>query len=621
MSDQLHAWAARLGAPLLLVAAQGCSGTIAGTEPVGTGGTGSTSQGGSGGAGQGAGGAGGTTPAAGGNAGSGIGASAGAGGSLATGGTAGAAGSGPGAGSAGMPSPEPPAQPTASATMIRLSHVQLENTLRALLQVDVGDVRAALTKDAVLRFDNQADALFVGESLRAELQSVAERLATEVTADPAALARLVPANAPNDVAGRARAFLEDFGRKAFRRPLTSQELDEYVALFGQAPTLVTGLGAFEAGARVTLEAFLQSPSFLYRSAFGGPAAPDGSARLTAHESASALSYALTNSTPDAELSAAADAGSLSTGAAVAAQATRLLETAGAAATVDHFNLQLFGLEAFDLIRKDPVLLPAYSDTTGALLREESMRFLGHVFGQGGGVRDIYTSPVTFVNASVAAIYGLSGSFAPSTWSQVALTPTERPGILTRLGFLAFYGRDALQDSIRRGVYVNGRVLCVEMTAPEDIAIPALPPRADAQTNRELVDSFTGPGTCGAGCHAAYINPAGFAFENFDGLGTYRTTEGGQPIDSSGTYPFEDGDATFANLKEFTDLLALRPDVHGCYTKQLLSSLYSRVPNPRDAQIARQLAQRSLAENLSSRALILALVENDAFLTRYPEVAP
>jgi Protein of unknown function (DUF1595)/Protein of unknown function (DUF1587)/Protein of unknown function (DUF1592) len=191
---------------------------------------------------------------------------------------------------------------------MRLSVLQWANTVRDLLPVvDPGDLENALTKDAVVRFDNEADSLFVGQALHNDLQSEAERLAGLVVSDPDALGRLIPADAPADLAGRAAAYLRSFGRRAYRRPLSDEELQDYLALFQQGPILTAGLGPFEAGVRVTLEAFLQSIPFLYRTGFGGEAV-GGRARLTDYEIAANLAYALTDHPPDLELSAAADRG-------------------------------------------------------------------------------------------------------------------------------------------------------------------------------------------------------------------------------------------------------------------------------------------------------------------------
>ncbi len=245
----------------------------------------------------------------------------------------------PGAGAGGAGGAESPpvsTAPVATPAIARLSTLQWANTVRALLQLpSPGDLDNALTKDAVVRFDNEADSLFVSQDLHDDLQSEAERLAALVTATPANVAKLVPAGAPTDTAGKAKAYIEDFGRRAYRRPLTADEVQAYITLFNQGPTLTSGMGAFEAGMRVTLEAFLQAPDFLFRTSIGGTAT-SGKARLNDYEIAANLSYALTNGPPDATLAAAADQSALSAAGALEAQAKRLIATDGGKSAVDRF---------------------------------------------------------------------------------------------------------------------------------------------------------------------------------------------------------------------------------------------------------------------------------------------
>jgi hypothetical protein len=496
---------------------------------------------------------------------------------------------------------------------MRLSTLQWANTIRDLLQLpDPGDLDNALTKDAVVRFDNEADSLFVSQALHDDLQEEAERLAGLVTADPTAVARLVPAGAPSDTVGKASAYIQDFGRRVYRRPLTASEVQDYLTLFNQGPTLTTGMGAFEAGMRVTLEAFLQSPYFLYRTGFGG-AAVAGHARLTDYEIAANLSYALTNGPPDATLAAAADQSALADADAITAQAKRLLPSDAGKAAVNRFYFQYFGLGQYDTLQKDPMVAPQFTAATGPLLDNEAQQLLQYLFSQNLGLQEIFTTPVGLVNAPVASLYGLPGSFDANTWTQVTFAAPARPGILSRLGFLAYYGHEALQDTIHRGANINSRILCTELSPPPNIQIPPLPAQDPTKTNRELVTEFTE--TCGAACHVPYINPAGFAFENFDGLGTYRTVENGKPIDSSGEYSFEDGPKKFANLDEFTQLLAHSSQAHNCYTKKWAADLYARIPRQADENLAAALAQKSISDHLSSIDVVLALVSDDAFVTR------
>ncbi|MFL5303877.1 MAG: DUF1592 domain-containing protein [Polyangia bacterium] len=555
-------------------------------------------------------GAGGTAVASGSGSAPGAGSSSGAGGSgttTGTGATPGTTGSGGDTGTV--------AAPVGTPTIARLSEVQWANSVRDLLLLpDPGNLTLP-TADAVVRLDNEADSLFVNQPLHDDLQAAAQRLAGQVAADTTAINRLLPANAPTDATGKATAFIQTFGRRAYRRPLTSSEVQAYLTLFNQGPSLTTGLSTFAAGVRVTVEAFLQSPNFLYRTGFGGTAT-QGKSRLTDYEIAANLAYALTNSTPDATLSAAADAGQLKTTDAIATQAKRLIATTAGKAAVDRFYFQFFGLGQYDTLEKDPSVAPKFTTAVGPMLDSETQQFLQYIFGQSGTLRDIFTSQVTFVNSTVASLYGLTGSYSATTWKQVSLDAT-RPGVLTRLGFLAYYGHDGTtQDSIHRGVYINRRLLCKDMSPPPGVVLPTIPPVTGTnQTNRQIVNGITGPGTCGASCHGVYINPAGFAFENFNGIGAYQATENGQTVDASGSYPFTDGTKTFTNQADFSKALAESQQLHACYATSWTADLYARIPRAGDLTAAAAAAQSSLKQNISSSDLVIALVTNDAFVTR------
>src|SRR6202142_1388700 len=282
--------------------------------------------------------------------------------------------------------------PVGTPTVARLSELQWANSVRDLLPMTNPANLTLATADAVVRLDNEADSLFIGQDLHDDLQSAAENLAAEVAGSAAAIASLGPVGAPTDATGQATAFIQAFGRRAFRRPLTTDEVQSYLTLFNQGPMLTTGSSAFAAGVRVTLEAFLQSPYFLYRTGFGG-AAVQGRARLTDYEIAANLSYVLTNSIPDATLSAAADQGALETSAAISAQATRLLATAAGKAAVDHYYFQFFGLGQYDTLEKNATVAPQFTSAVGPMLDSETAQFLQYVFGQNGTLRDIFTSPV------------------------------------------------------------------------------------------------------------------------------------------------------------------------------------------------------------------------------------
>ena len=140
-----------------------------------------------------------------------------------------------------------------------------------------------------------------------------------------------------------------------------------------------------------------------------------------------------------------------------------------------------------------------------------------------------------MNNSLAPLYQLSGSFGAG-FTRVDLDPKQRAGLLTQAGVLSQYAVANDPDSIHRGVFVNQRILCVTLPPPDPKAHPLIDLQPN-MTNRQRVEATTGKGTCGESCHGTWINTAGFAFEEYDAIGKYRTTDRGQPVDSSDAYPF------------------------------------------------------------------------------------
>jgi hypothetical protein len=143
----------------------------------------------------------------------------------------------------------------------------------------------------------------------------------------------------------------------------------------------------------------------------------------------------------------------------------------------------------------------------------------------------------------------------------------------------------------------------------------LPSVGDAQTNRDRVDGATGDGTCGASCHGVYINPLGFAFENFDGLGRMRDTDNGQPVNTAADYPFVEGQTSFDGAPQLMQIMADGMQAHQCYAKHLTGYALQRDLSPDDAALLDALTTQSQTPQSSVKAMMLDLVSNPAFTIR------
>lgn len=533
----------------------------------------------------------------------------------ANGGAGSGASSGAGSGGGGSSGGSAPGEelPSPSTRAARLTHLQYENTLKDLLHVDdvaglIGDLRPDPATAGFL-FDNDSVALSVDGTLFDGYQRIASTLAQRVVDDPGLLAQAT------DGTSDAEGFVRSFGLRAQRRPLTDDELSEYVALHAMGATLDPARSPFDAGVRLVIEAMLQSPSFLYRVETSATEA-NGVIPLDDYEVASRLSYALWNTMPDAALFDAAAEGILTDADGAAEQATRMLDDPRAQAMVTHFHDQLFEAEDFANIHPSESAFPEISPDLGAYALEEHERFVRDVvFDRDGDYTELLTSRNTFVNADLADIYGLSGTFTDAFVP--ATLDDSRRGILTHVGFLAANATSTAPDPIHRGVFIARKIACLPLAAPP-ANIPPLPP-AEGRTNRETIEAHTQqPGTVCSMCHAPIINPLGFPFESFDAVGAFRTTDNGHPVDTTSNAPVGSENVDVANASELADALAASVDVHSCYTKHWIELLHGRASTSEDSALQERLGAASQRGELSIRGLIAALVTSPAFLTRSSE---
>ena len=506
----------------------------------------------------------------------------------------------------------------ASTAFPRLTHSQWENSVRDLLRLaEPPDLSGSFEPDTRISFfDNNIRALRVSSDLWGDYQDAAETLAEAATSDPAILAGLLPGGLPGDASERARAVVRNLGRRAYRRTLSNEEIDAHITLFEQGGVHFPHMPAFDGGVRILLEAFLQAPHFVYRVELGQSRSEDA-VQLGDFEIASRLSYMIWDSGPDDALLDQAEQGALRTPEQIAGQAARLLDDPRGRAMLERFHAQLFNWDLYRDLSKNPSEFPLYYGGVGQDMYEEARRFVEHIFVSDGDFGELLTAPYTFVNGDLASIYGLEGAF-DDAFAQVSFDSAIQPqrgGLLTQLGFLASHG--GLTGSVHRGVFINHRVLCTELPPPPD-AIPPIPgDDGVTMTSRERIEMHTGPGTCGASCHGTYINPIGYAFERFDGLGQYRTEELGLPVDSSATFEFADGPVSYDGAGELSGAMAERVQTHDCYAKHWVEYALGRDTAGSDLDLIQNMGDASLG-GLSIRELILELVQSDEFRARNAE---
>ncbi|HJL16972.1 MAG TPA: DUF1592 domain-containing protein [Sandaracinaceae bacterium LLY-WYZ-13_1] len=511
--------------------------------------------------------------------------------------------------------PEGVVQPAPQSRAPRLTHDQWERTVQDLFGLEeptgLSDSLRADSLRGDATFDNRGGELEVDEALWSGYQRASATVAEQVVDDATVLDGLAPPGGDPDA--RAEDFVRELGARAHRRPLSDDEVTEYLNVFASASGLYGDLDDFRAGARLTIEAMLQSPFFLYRIE-DSVDEEEGTIPLDDYEVASRLSYTLWGSMPDEELFAAAAADMLSDPEQVEVQARRMLEDPRARDVVVDFHRQLFDVDTFGGISPDPDVYAGVSDRLGELAVQEHDLFVTEiVFHRDGSYRDLLTSSDTHVNDELAAVYGLEGDFGDEM-ELVSLDPTRRRGIFTQVGFLASNATRRSSDPIHRGVFLAERVACIHIDAPPDDT-PA-PEVSDGQTTRENIELHTEqPGSVCAGCHAQIINPFGYPFEHFDAVGAWRDTENGVMVDPTASPPIDGAPTPVSDATELAESLADSTWTHECYVRHWIEYALGRASAPEDQALVSELAEASRDESLPVKELLVSIVTSRAFLHR------
>ena len=483
---------------------------------------------------------------------------------------------------------------------VRLTNEQWENSVKDLLQLSALSGLSSTFEGAPPggNFSNNERSLFVTSGLWTDYESAAETLSQKVARDSAALSKITGGTTV------AATFISSFGRRAYRRDLTSTELTTYTTLFTSAAAIFNSGNAFADGAQLVIETMLKSPYFLYRAELS----PAGQA-LTGYEVASKLSFVLRNTIPDNTLLDTAKAGSLSTPDQIAAQATTLLDGAPAKDAFQRFHTQLLGTDRYQNIEKDASF--KFTPAMATDLQTADNMFFNYLFDQNLGFKDLLLSQVAFVNQTTAPLYGMTAT--GTTFKQVQLG-SDRPGYFTRAGFLALNGTLKDPDPIRRGVDIIRRVMGnANFSPPAGVTITPVP-QTSGLTNRERVTAHTGAGTCGASCHGNYINPLGFAFEKLDAVGQVRTMDNGKAIDTAGQFPFIDGTKSFADAPALLALIAADSQAYLTYGVHMAEFLLTRDIAEKDRAFMTSLTQMNM-NAASIKQLALAIIKSDAFTKR------
>jgi hypothetical protein len=497
----------------------------------------------------------------------------------------------------------------------RLTKREYNNTIRDLLQDTSQPARDFPTEQQVEGFDNNALAATVSPVLLEQYLVVADRVATAAVAKPAVLGLPAGCDTTNGTDACATTFIQTFGKKAFRRPVTPDEV-----------TLIQGVyqagkanGGFANGIRLAMMEMLMAPPFLYRIEYGAPAkAGETITRPDPYEMASRLSFLLWNSMPDPVLFDAAAANKLSAAADVMAQAQRMLgDKTRRSDVTNHFYEQWFDVDRMDQVMKDTTVYKTFSAALLPAMTQELLGFLEDLtWASNGDLPALFTAPFTYVNTQLATFYKVPAPTGTS-FSKVMLDPqaTHRAGLLTQGAILNVYAHANQTAPVLRGKFVREMLMCQRPPNPPNNIVIKLPDLSPTLSTRERFNMHSTDPNC-AGCHTL-MDPIGLGFEGYDGVGLYRTTENGKPIDTTGEIKgaFSGGDGHFNGVMELSNKLSTADEVRGCLAVKWFTYGYGRQQTDNDVCSLDVLKRTFAAGGYKLKDFLVALTQTDAFLYR------
>jgi hypothetical protein len=509
-------------------------------------------------------------------------------------------------------------------TVRRLTHSQYNHTVHDLLG-DLSQPANNFPKEDFIRgFKNQIEGQGVSP-LQAEAYSqAAEQLAAAAFrgGDPRGLIprlsdeQAVEGAAPGKVAEEktAREFVQRFGLKVFRRPLLDDEAAVYTGLFQREAART---GVFQDGAKVVVEAMLQSPHFLFRVE-RGPGGP-----FAQYEIASRLSYFLWDTMPSDEMFQAAAKGEFATADQIETAARRMLDDPRARPAMDEFLAQWMRFDAVLAATRDRRRFRDYNSELAAAMVEETRQLFNHLVWEDRNFMEFFTAGYTFVNSDLARLYGLpepAEEFAAVMYPEAS----GRSGVLGHGSFLVLTSKPAETSPTARGLFVRNHFLGHEVPPPPPGVNTVLPEVSESKplTNRDRLGIHLNSEAC-ASCHRL-IDPIGLGFEQYNAIGAFqekmalrfgsreKSTTVELDVDTS-AYIQGVPESAFSTPRELGRILASNESCQKCIVKQLFRYTFGREETTNDQPVIDALLARFRNSGFRFRDLILGMVTSRLFL--------
>ncbi len=411
----------------------------------------------------------------------------------------------------------------------------------------------------------------------------------------------------------ARQILASLAHRAYRRPAAAGDIDPLMKLF--AAGRADG-GSFDSGIEMSLSGILVSPEFLFRAEKAPPAVAKGATyHLPDLDLASRLSFFLWSSIPDGELLSLAERGKLHDPGVLEAQVKRMLADPKANALVDNFAGQWLRLRNVEDWKPDAEKFKDADESLRNTFARETELFFENIVHQDRSILEFIDADYTFLNERLARFYGIQG-VKGSYFRRVALKTPERGGILTQASVLMVTSYPTRTSPVLRGKWILESIL----DAPPPPPPPNIPPLADAANNsakslRETFEKHRADPAC-ASCHAR-LDPLGFSLANFDAVGKYRATEGGSPVDASGTLPDGTEIDGIVGLKKL--LLSRKDEFVEGFASNLLTYALGRGLEYYDQPVVRDIRRQAAEHDYRFSSIVLAIVNSVPFeMRRVPE---
>jgi hypothetical protein len=408
----------------------------------------------------------------------------------------------------------------------------------------------------------------------------------------------------------ARRILSTLARRAYRRPLTEEDIQILLDFYKAG----RDEGGFEAGIGTALERILVGPEFLFRIEVD----PENVAFSTAYpisglELASRLSFFLWSSIPDDQLLDLAEGGKLSDPVVLGQEVGRLLKDSRSKALVSNFAAQWLQLRSLRAINPDQEVFPYFEENLREAFRLETELFFESLLREDRSVLELLSADYTFLNERLARHYGIPDVYG-SHFRRVELKTEERRGLLGKGSILAITSYANRTSPVLRGKWVLENLLGTPPPPPPPNIPDLVESDQDGQafSMREAMEQHRANPAC-ATCHNV-MDPLGFALENFDGIGTWRTTDAGDPIDASGVLP--DG-TPFRGPTELQRVLleSKSEEFVATATERLLTYALGRGVESYDAPAIRSIIREAAPNNYRWSSLILAIVKSTPFQMR------